>query len=59
MRVYHVISKLIGQKNDHNWKEFVEISKSVKFGKDRRYEFSKIEILNENLCWRKFPKVFI
>jgi len=39
MRVYHVISKLIGnigQKNDyHSWKELVEISKNVKFGKDR------------------------
>jgi len=47
MRVYHVISKLIGdiavgQKNDHHsWKELVEISKNVKFG----------EILYENLCW--------
>ena len=58
MRVYHVISKLIGdleQKNDyHSWKELVKISKIVKFGKDRftnsvrRYEFLKIEILYEN-----------
>jgi len=35
MRVYHVLSKLIGQKNDyHSWKELVEISKNVKFGKN-------------------------
>jgi len=46
MRVYHVISKLIGQKNDyHSWKELVEISKNVKFGKDCFTNFSKIDIL--------------
>jgi len=44
MRVYHVISKLIGQKNDyHSWKEFVEISKNVKLGKDR---FTNCEDMN-------------
>jgi len=56
MRVYHVIPKLIGQKNDyHSWKELVEISKNVKFGKDR---FTNCEDMNfqtskfsyENLC---------
>ena len=35
MRVYHVISKLIGQKYDYySWKELIEFSKNVKFGKD-------------------------
>jgi len=36
MRVYHVISKLRGQESDyHSWKELIEISKNVKFRKDR------------------------
>ena len=36
MRVYHVISKLIGQKNDyHSWKELIEMIKNLKFGKNR------------------------
>jgi len=40
----HVISKLIGQRNDyHSRKELVEISKNVKFGKDR---FTNCEDIN-------------
>ena len=66
MRVCHVISKLIGQKIDyHSWKELVEFSKNVKFGKDRftnceDTEFSKIEILYENFqkTIPKFSKGF-
>jgi len=34
MRVYHVISKLIGKKYDYySWKELVEMSKNVKIAK--------------------------
>jgi len=67
MRVYHVISKLIGQKNDYDsWKELIEISKNVKFGKDRFTNCEDMNFQKSKFCMktfvgnqRKFPKVFI
>jgi len=68
MRVYHLISKLIGdvgQKNDyHSWQELVEISKNVKFEKDRfttceDMNFQKSQFCMKTFVGRKFPKVFI
>ena len=51
----HNFKTHLGQKNDfHNWKELVEISKNVKFGKDRFTNCEDMNFQKSKFCMKTF-----